>query len=264
MDYFPFDVDFFDDPKIEAISGEFGSKGESITARLLCEVYRNGYYAEWSEQLMLKIAKRSNSSPDLVNQVVSRLVKWGFFNKAVFNRLEILTSRGIQARYLEATKRRKNNNTIDPDHDLININADINRINVDNNRVNVDNNPIKESKVNKSKKRKNTKKEKLDLSFLPDKYKEIWSEWLDYKRERKDPYETQRGMKAAFTHLVNLSDDNPAVAQRIIHQSIREEWKGLFELKEKKRNGFRDDKMTEAVNYLDEVMKRNNSVSNGT
>ena len=53
LKYFSFDVDFFNDEKIEAISGEFGIKGEITTIKLLCAVYRNGYFIEWNE--MLKI-----------------------------------------------------------------------------------------------------------------------------------------------------------------------------------------------------------------
>lgn len=34
LDYFPFDVDFFNDEKIVAISGEFGIKGEIVVIKL--------------------------------------------------------------------------------------------------------------------------------------------------------------------------------------------------------------------------------------
>ena len=35
LKYYPFDVDFFNDEKIEAISGEFGIKGEIVAVRLV-------------------------------------------------------------------------------------------------------------------------------------------------------------------------------------------------------------------------------------
>ena len=47
LKYFSFDVDFFDDEKIGAISGEFGIKGEITAIKLLCAVYRNGYFTVW-------------------------------------------------------------------------------------------------------------------------------------------------------------------------------------------------------------------------
>ena len=55
LDYFPFDVDFFEDEKIAAISGEFGLKGEIVAVKLLCAIYRNGYFILWSDMLRLKI-----------------------------------------------------------------------------------------------------------------------------------------------------------------------------------------------------------------
>ena len=56
LDYFPLDVDFLEDEKMLAISGEFSVKGEIITLRLLCEIYRNGYFVEYSGLLKNKLA----------------------------------------------------------------------------------------------------------------------------------------------------------------------------------------------------------------
>ena len=109
IDYFSFDVDFFEDEKIEPISGEFGAKGEIIVIRLLCAVYRNGYFAMWTEQLKMTLANRCKVSHDLVEQVVKRLVKWNFFDENLFYSAGILTSRGIQTRFKEATRKRKIN-----------------------------------------------------------------------------------------------------------------------------------------------------------
>lgn len=100
LDYFPFDVDFFSDEKLYAISGEFGIKGEITTIKLLCAVYRNGYYIEWTEMLKYKLIKElPGVSPELLDQIIKRLVKWDFFDKGLFDTASILTSRGIQRRY---------------------------------------------------------------------------------------------------------------------------------------------------------------------
>lgn len=107
LEYFPFDVDFFEDEKIQAISGEFGLKGELTTIKLLCAVYRNGYFIVWSDMLKMKLLRSlPGVGAELLNQIVSRLVKWGFFDESLFNSEKILTSRGIQRRYFEAIKRR--------------------------------------------------------------------------------------------------------------------------------------------------------------
>lgn len=108
LKYYPFDVDFFNDEKIEAISGEFGIKGEIVAVRLLCAIYRNGYFIEWSDLYKMKFLRNlPGISSGLLDAIILRLVKWGFFDKDLFNSAKVLTSRGIQRRYFEAIRRRK-------------------------------------------------------------------------------------------------------------------------------------------------------------
>lgn len=100
LDYFPFDVDFFSDEKLCIIAGEFGIKGEITTVKLLCAVYRNGYYIEWNDRLKYKLLKElPGVSAELLDSVIHRLVKWDFFDKGLFDSASILTSRGIQRRF---------------------------------------------------------------------------------------------------------------------------------------------------------------------
>ena len=113
LDYFPFDVDFFADEKLYAISGEFGIKGEITTIKLLCAVYRNGYFIEWTEMLKYKLLKElPGVSADLLDQIVRRLVKWDFFDKNLFESASILTSRGIQRRYQAVSTKMHRKNVI--------------------------------------------------------------------------------------------------------------------------------------------------------
>ena len=142
LDYFPFDVDFFEDEKIVAIAGEFGIKGEICAVKLLCAIYRNGYFIEWSEMLQMKLISRMPGiSLELLNQIVGRLVKWGFLDPNLFSTAKILTSRGIQNRYFEATKRWKHS-TLDLPYLMVNV-AET--------PVNVAETPIKEKKRKKKK-----------------------------------------------------------------------------------------------------------------
>lgn len=107
LDYFPFDVDFFADEKIAAISGEFGIKGEITVVKLLCAVYRNGYFILWDEPLKYKLLRDlPGVSAELLDQIINRLVKWGFFDEGLFNSVKVLTSRGIQKRFFSITRRR--------------------------------------------------------------------------------------------------------------------------------------------------------------
>lgn len=107
LDYFPFDVDFFDDEKIVAIAGEYGIKGEITAVKLLCAIYRNGYFIEWSEFMQMKMLKSlPGVSAELLNQIVIRLVKWNFFDKNLFDSAKVLSSSGIQRRFFQGVRRR--------------------------------------------------------------------------------------------------------------------------------------------------------------
>ena len=160
LDYFSFDVDFFEDEKITAISIEFGIAGEIIAIRLLCAIYRNGYYAKWDTPLKMKIAKSSGIKPEVIDEVVQKLVQWGFFDGSMFETYGILTSAGIQKRYLESTKRRFGviRDYCIQKSNLCNHNVYNNPINVYNNPINDDNNAYKvnKSKVNKIKERESS------------------------------------------------------------------------------------------------------------
>ena len=109
LDFFPLDVDFFDDEKVQFVSARFGIKGEVCAIRLLTRIYRNGYFIKWDEDsayLFSKVAGKE-FSPCLANEIVHELVKRGFFNKSLFDSFGILTSHGIQDRFLKACIRRK-------------------------------------------------------------------------------------------------------------------------------------------------------------
>src|SRR4028119_1674225 len=132
LDYFPVDVDIFDDPKLEFVAARFGSVGEIVSMKLLCRIYRNGYYYKWNEDEALLFAKRvgGGCQHSLVNDVVHELVKRDFFDKSIFDSFQILTSRGIQRRYFEAVVRRKDL-SVDPRISLVSVNGIINREDAD-------------------------------------------------------------------------------------------------------------------------------------
>lgn len=147
LDYFPLDVDIFEDEKIEAIAGEFGPKGELAVIKLLCAIYKKGYFILWNDLTQATLLKRlPGASKEMINQIVNRLVLWGFFDEELFNSVRVLTSENIQATYFEATKRRK---TPKPTRYVINVdnNSQDNEVNVDINTQS----KVKEIKVNKNK-----------------------------------------------------------------------------------------------------------------
>lgn len=103
---FPFDVDLFSDEKIVAIAGEFGLKGEMIVVKLLCAIYRNGYFIEWTDKTKYQLLNSLQGvTAGLLDNVIQRLVRWGFFDKDLFDSAHILTNVVIQRRYRSACSR---------------------------------------------------------------------------------------------------------------------------------------------------------------
>lgn len=75
---------------------------------------------------------------------------------------------------------------------------------------------------------------KGEMEFLESvdfEFRGIVQEWLAYKRERKESYKSLRSMQAFVAKLRNLSQNNATVAQEIIHQSMANNWAGIFALK---------------------------------
>lgn len=114
LDYFPCDVDMYRKAPLICIVGEFGSKGRSFTHELLGTVYRaEGYFARWSPALKYELLQVcSDVSSGLAEQIVARLVKWGFFDEGLFRSAKVLTSAAIQRTYF-AAKRLKAGDVLD-------------------------------------------------------------------------------------------------------------------------------------------------------
>lgn len=107
LEYFPLDTDIDQDEKMIVVIAKYGMRGFGIAIRLMMELYRNGYYYPWTEKEKYVFAMKIREEPELLSQVVTELVEWGFFDKTMYEEHEILTSKGFQTRYLVATSRRK-------------------------------------------------------------------------------------------------------------------------------------------------------------
>lgn len=118
----------------------------------------------WDNDMTFLIADLVGVTEGAVMETVNKAVLIGFFHAGLFERYKILTSKGIQARYLEAVSRRRQifliKNYLLLDVNVYNnvvldevIDSD-NGVNVDNNSVNVcrsTQSKVKESKVKESK-----------------------------------------------------------------------------------------------------------------
>lgn len=103
IEFFPFDVNFFDDDKLALIEAQFGFKGSYVAVRLLCKIYSEGYYYKWDGDACLLFSKKLGAGfvSTFVNDVVIGLVRIGFFDKAIFDSTEVLTSYVIQKEWVK-------------------------------------------------------------------------------------------------------------------------------------------------------------------
>jgi len=106
LEYFPLDVDIDSDERVEFILAKHGFQAFGILIKLLMEIYRQGYYIAWTERQQYVFAKRVNVDSMYTETVVSAYINEGIFDKNLFDQYGILTSHGVQARYLQASGRR--------------------------------------------------------------------------------------------------------------------------------------------------------------
>lgn len=241
IDYFPMDVGFFSDVKIRKISRACGSQSTSILICLLCNIYKdNGYYILWDEDLPFVIADTVGVSEGAVKEVMVKALQVGFFDNSLYEKFHILTSFGIQKRFLLATYQRKETEII-PEY-LIN-NA-INPINCTNNSINhVDN---EQSKVKVKRKKNNTpspplkgggKRNKIEPKGINSKARSIFENY--FRETFSDSYYWTAKDAGAMSQLLNklkfqreqkqmdVSDDSLLYALQYLLSSVKEGW--IFE-----------------------------------
>ena len=105
--WFPLEVSL--DEKFELIEAEFGLTGFAVIVKLFQRIYgQQGYYCEWTNEVALLFSRYCGLGANVVSEIVSAAIKRGIFDKTLYDRYHILTSKGIQDRYFEAVSRRKN------------------------------------------------------------------------------------------------------------------------------------------------------------
>lgn len=99
LSYFPFDVDFFQDLKIRKLIKYQGSNAIAIYAFILCNIYKDGYYIRWDNDLPFIISEQTGYEESYIVQVINCCLDIGLFSKNLFDSERVITSFGIQDRY---------------------------------------------------------------------------------------------------------------------------------------------------------------------
>ncbi|TWH48523.1 DUF4373 domain-containing protein [Sporomusa sp. KB1] len=145
LDYFSLDTDITGDDKIKLIKAKHGLVGFAIVILLLTKIYKEGYYYHWSEDEQYLFADDARVDINTVITIVNDCINRGFFNQKLYDKYGILTSRGIQKRFLQGCARRKKlvlirEYFIADDH--LEVVFENKKINVTFKSINVSNNPV--------------------------------------------------------------------------------------------------------------------------
>ena len=239
LDYFPLDVDVFEDDKLLDVQNEFGPLGEVIYLRILCIIYKNSYYYKFESlnklaaKLIKSIGGKWVRNKERILDVISLLAECNLLSTELM-RSGILTSTGVQRRYLKITGRRrftKKDYWLISDEEEIELVSEIidwdslnnvhnNSVIDDNNDVfaynnpdNVGNNHIKQSKVNEIKENENERKNEV-IKYIDNTSVETVDNWeySDNKTEyQNDPLEViadvQYKNKGTIKHLIFRRED---------------------------------------------------------
>lgn len=107
LEYFPFDVDFFHDIKIRKLIKFQGGKAISVYALLLCIIYKQGYYMRWDKELPFIVSELTGFEEVYIQEVIKNCLSLGLFDLRMFENHKVLTSKGIQERYIEICQKVK-------------------------------------------------------------------------------------------------------------------------------------------------------------
>ena len=109
INYFPVGVNFMEENAMEVIEAKYGIKGSAIVLKLLCKIYKEGYFIRWDEEQCLIFANKAGREVQAaeVQGIIEILFIKGILDKNSYLENGILTSENIQKVWMEATKRRK-------------------------------------------------------------------------------------------------------------------------------------------------------------
>jgi len=206
IDYFSLDVVL--DDKFELFEAEYGLQGFGFIIKLFQKIYEaNGYYYKWSDDEKLLFSKKINVDINLINDYITCALKRDIFNKNLFEKYNILTSNGIQKRFLEASKRRKRIEII-KEYFLIDIEANpeygdltTNVVYVSNNNENGNNN-VQNDNDNSQRKGKETKEKEIEN--INQKFENFWKLYPRKlkKQKAKEWFEKNKPSDELFNFMI--------------------------------------------------------------
>lgn len=249
VDYFPKDTDFYSDDKVRLLRAEFGAKGMYILDYLLCDIYgKNGYFTKWDKNRCFLVSDGAGCgcSPEYISEFVSGCCRCSFFDERVLNVFGVLTSAGIQRRYIRMFNSRDEIQMIE-EYWLLNVNdkkdvpaSVLNKITFKSLKTTENpnkstGNPDKSTGNSQSKKKvKDTKVSQKEI-IIPEEIAEAFEGFSEMRNRIKRPL-TSRARTMAINELQKLAPNDYSKQIKILDQSTLNCWQGLFPLKDAHQN----------------------------
>ena len=239
IDYSGWSVDIFDgDKKIDKLLDAKGWKGFGIYFFLCQRVYKvNGYFYEWGYDDCATTARRMGGgiSSGTVKETVDYCLQVDLFDKGLFDRWGILTSRGIQRRFWAVLSERRSKTVygeywlLKPEEckGLVKVSlfSDVQPTNDDVQGTNEDSLYRKESKVKKS----NVYKGAFSDSSLESAF-----QFYLLVRSQNWGEISEEQVNALREDLLSLSSDL-AEQKAILNKAAAGGWKNLYPVQSKRR-----------------------------
>lgn len=107
LDYYPMDVGFLRDKKVRLLRAEFGASSVLFVLYVWGKAYEgDGYFLAWDKDELLLAADELREQPTYISEVLQGCLKRSIFDERVFQMFGVLTSAGIQRRYLRGCEKR--------------------------------------------------------------------------------------------------------------------------------------------------------------
>ena len=100
LDYFPLDVNFFQDRKVRRISNRHHAAGIAALTSLLCLIYKEkGFYVAWNQDTLFDILQEVCCEEEEMQAIIDDCLSVGLFDTYIYKEYGILTSQAIQEQY---------------------------------------------------------------------------------------------------------------------------------------------------------------------
>ncbi len=265
LDYFPLDV--FLGGSVEYISCLYGAIGVQVIISLWRRIYAHSYYyryderaaivcaKEFGEQLTLCFPKKNKESWEIFDEIVKKAVEFGVFDREMFEKHSILTSKSIQKTYLEA-KRKSSAAKIDPRFALIDESC---AVSAEETAVfgaettakpeimpqsKVKQSKVKQSKAKQSKeeesKEKESKEKQAESGFAPllsevedQELKKLYEEYLKMRELIRAPM-TECAVESLIRRVNDLEPNNVGRQKKLLETAILNGWKNVYPVRDER------------------------------